>query len=93
MKVSLSIEALLLSLTSLGVATSVDTAESSKLFSTRNSVKTSEEASQHIDIKKNGTVISYVYTSLVALTRLKLIVYIGMHNLQSIVLNAASSAT
>ncbi len=45
MKAPLSIKALLLSLAFLGIAKSVNT---------------SEEASEHIDITKNGNVLSYV---------------------------------
>jgi hypothetical protein len=75
MKASLSIRALLLGLACLGVATSVNTTESSKLFDIHSSANTSEEASQHIDIEMTSTILSYLYTSPVALTRLKLIVY------------------
>lgn len=70
MKASLSIKALLLSLASLGIATSVYTSEEpSKFLGIDEGVNISEEASQHINITKTGTVLSYVYTRLSALTR------------------------
>jgi hypothetical protein len=69
MKVSLLIKALLLSLASLGIATSSNTAEPSKFLGIGGSVTTSPEASQHININTNGTVLSYVHISLAALIR------------------------
>jgi phage-related tail fiber protein len=68
MKPSLSVNALILSLASLGTATSVTSKGSSKLFGIGQSVSTSEEASQHINITKTGNVLSYVHTMLSALT-------------------------
>ena len=70
MKTPLSIKALLFSLASLGVATSViESKELSKRFGLGGNVTTSQEDSLHINITKKGNVLSYVYTILPALTR------------------------
>jgi hypothetical protein len=61
MKASLSTKTLLLGLASLGIASSVYTSEEpSKFLGIDDGINTSEEASQHINIIKTGTVLSYV---------------------------------
>jgi hypothetical protein len=69
MKVAFSLEALLLGLASIGVVKSVITPEehSKRLFGIDQKASIAPEKSQHVNITKNGTVSSYVYSTLITL--------------------------